>query len=207
MFFETFTSQSCFRILVALETIRAKNYNASMQGNLIEEFVNKRSLKALKTLLDCDSTEKAESSALQLSRHFGDIALFKKIVDKTTGGEQKLISSFKKNLVLLIQKTWVEKSDEELKAQVIYQLEEFCANLASSSYVEAYPQFFSIVDNVVYLMFGSQAKAKDFPEYALRIDPEFGIFWWYVESLPRETSDGAKARICVLLGMYFLANY
>ena len=178
-----------------------------MQGNLIEEFVNKRSLKALKTLLDCDSTEKAEGSALQLSRLFGDMSSFKKIVDKTAGGEQKLISSFKKNLVLLIQKTWVEKTDEELKAQVIYQLEEFCGNLNSGSYVEAYPQFFSIVDNVVYLMFGSQAKAKDFPEYALRIDPEFGIFWWYVESLPREMKLSSKARISVLLGMYFLANY
>ena len=178
-----------------------------MQGNLIEEFVNKRSIKALKTLLDCDSTEKAESSALQLSRLFGDMSSFKKIVDKNAGGEQKLISSFKKNLVLLIQKTWVEKSDEELKAQVIYQLEEFCGNLGAGSYVEAYPQFFSIVDNVVYLMFGSQAKAKDFPEYALRIDPEFGIFWWYVESLPRETAVAPKARITVLLAMYFLANY
>ena len=42
----------------------------------------------------------------------------------------------------------------------------------------------------------------------LRIDPEFGIFWWYMKNLPR-TADWSefKMRAVTLLGMYFLANY
>ena len=61
---------------------------------------------------------------------------------------------------------------------------------------------------MVYLMFGSQAKSKDFAEYALRIDPEFGIFWWYVSSIPKDAEwESEKNRVVILLGMYFLANY
>jgi hypothetical protein len=57
-------------------------------------------------------------------------------------------------------------------------------------------------------MFGSQTKNDDFTEYAFRIDPEFGVFWWYIQSLPHESDwPEEKCRIAVLLGMYFLANY
>lgn len=179
-----------------------------MSENLIEKFVDNDSLKALKNLIESSSDDVALSSSVQLADIFGAGQTFKKITDKNSDAESKLVSSFNNNLVLLIQKTWVEKSDEELKAQILYQLEEFRIQLNSKDYVQAYPQFFSILDNVVYLMFGNQAKAKDFPEYALRIDPEFGIFWWYVKSLPRDAQwSGERTRIAILLGIYFLANY
>ena len=57
-------------------------------------------------------------------------------------------------------------------------------------------------------MFGAQTKSDDFAEYALRIDPEFGVFWLYIKNLP-ESCDWTdkKFRIVMLLGMYFLANY
>ena len=68
--------------------------------------------------------------------------------------------------------------------------------------------FLEIVNTTVYLMFGSQTKAKDFNDYALRIDPEFGLFWWYIKSLPSDAAwSPEKKRIAILLGMYFLANY
>ncbi len=179
-----------------------------MSENLIEKFVDSSSLKALETLVSSSSDEAALSSSIQLADIFGAGESFKKIADKNTDAEAKLVSSFNKNLVLLIQKTWVEKSDEELKAQILYQLEEFRLQLSEKDYIQAYPQFFSILDNVVYLMFGNQAKAKDFPEYALRIDPEFGIFWWYIKSLPRDAQwSGGRTRTAILLGIYFLANY
>ncbi len=176
--------------------------------NQIEEFVNKKSQKSLERLLTTTSDKEAETSALNLSTLFGTGIPFKDIIANNSDGEKRLISSFNKNLVLLIQKTWVEKSDEELKAQVLYQLERFCSFLESKNFLEAYPLFFSIVENVVYLMFGTQAKSKDFSEYALRIDPEFGIFWWYFSKLPREVQWAeSKTRTALLLGMYFLANY
>lgn len=191
-----------------LEAKNEKNYNRYMSDTLLEEFVDKKSLKAMETLLNASSDGEAAAACVQLSAVFGAGSAFAHIADRATDGEAKLISSFNNNLVLLIQKTWVEKSDEELKAQVLYQLEEFCENLSSGRYGQSYRQFFSIVDDVVYLMFGAQAKLRDFPEYALRIDPEFGIFWWYMKSLPREAQwTEMKSRLAVLLGMYFLANY
>jgi hypothetical protein len=195
-------------IFSPLETLVAKIYTHAMSENLIEEFVDKKSLKALGTLVATTSDDEAVRCSLLLSNIFSAGDNFKTIADQSSDGESRLVSSFNKNLVLLIQKTWVEKSDEELKAQVLYELREFCENINSHNYVKSCGQFFSIVDNVVYLMFGVQTKSKDFSEYALRIDPEFGVFWWYMKSLPRDTQwTESKTRIAILLGMYFLANY
>jgi hypothetical protein len=70
-----------------------------------------------------------------------------------------------------------------------------------------------IIRDTVYLMFGLQAKKDDFSEYAMRIDPDFGIFWQYVETLAekdrplKEKKACEVCRIMLLLGMVFLANY
>jgi hypothetical protein len=179
-----------------------------MNSNLIDEFLDKHSLSALDTLINSNDEKEFTSAACTIADAFGADGYFEKIADSSTDAESKLISSFHKNLLLLVQKTWVEKSDEDLKAQALYHLEQFCQQMESKTYTPSYLPFLSIVDDVVYLMFGSQSKNKEFIEYALRIDPEFGIFWWYVQSLPRSTAwSESKSRIAILLGMYFLANY
>jgi hypothetical protein len=179
-----------------------------MNSNLIEEFVEKSVLNSMESLLDTSVEEEISKYSVDLASIFGADEQFKKIVGGEQEIEQKLISSFHNNLVLLIQKTWVEKNDEELKAEVLYHLDELCRQLNAHSYTASYEPFFSIVDDMVYLMFGNQSKQVDFDEYALRIDPEFGIFWWYMKSLPRDARwSEYKSRIVILLGMYFLANY
>lgn len=179
-----------------------------MESNLIDEFLDKKSLQAMNSLLTSDDGKIYTDAAVKIADAFGANGFFSKIADASTDAESKLISSFHNNLVLLVQKTWVEKSDEDLKEQVLYHLEEFCKLMNEKKYTSTYIPFLGILDDIVYLMFGAQAKNKDFSEYALRIDPEFGIFWWYAQSLPR-TADwpDAKSRIAILLGMYFLANY
>ncbi len=180
-----------------------------MNGDLIEQFVDKDTLQAMKTLLDTEDETAAIDAGTKLSCSFdGGSEAFKPVAQKEGKGEEKLVTSFHNNLVLLIEKTWVEKSDVALKAQVLYRLEEFTKFMNGKGYSEAYPFFFDIVDDVVYLMFGAQTKSKSFDEYAMRIDPDFGVFWWYVESLPRDAdwSEGKK-RLAVLLGMYYLANF
>lgn len=180
----------------------------SEKNNLIEEFLDKKTLQAHKGLVETTDEATAVKNAVILANVFGTGNNFKKIAENKDDEESKLISSFHKNLVLLIQKTWVEKSDEALKAQVLYSLEEFCKKLSAGKYNNSYPTFFSIVEDVVYLMFGNQTKTKEFDEYALRIDPEFGIFWFYITSLPKETEWAEpKTRAVLLLAMYFLANY
>jgi len=181
-----------------------------MNENLIEQFVSPETIEALKTILDSDVEDTVATSASKLADEtFGAGSAFTSIADKTTDAEDKLISSFHNNMLLLIQKTWVEQSDADLKASVLYKLDEFIKEIKQKDYTKLYQPFFDIVNNTVYLMFGVQTKAKDFADYALRIDPEFGIFWWYITSLPEEASTWSpeKIRIAILLGMYFLANY
>lgn len=179
-----------------------------MRNELIKQFVDDSSFNAMSTLLESDSEQEVIKAGVQIAQALELGNGFEKIADSSTDSEGKLISSFHNNLVLLIQKTWVEKTDESLKAQVLYHMDEFTEQLEKKSYASAYSLFFEIVEDVVYLMFGNQTKTKDFDDYALHIDPEFGIFWWYFKELPPNAKWSAeKTRIAVLLGMYFLANY
>lgn len=165
--------------------------------SLIEEFVDTKTVNAVLSFAQSDdnSTETINSIAAM----FGYSGSFE------SEDEHKLVQSFKNNLKLLIEKTWVEKSDIALKEQILFQLEKFCNE---SDWTKNFSEFLTILNEAVYLMFGQQTKSGDFGEYSLRIDPGFGIFWWYVKSLPTTAEwPVEKCRNAVLLGMYFLANY
>lgn len=165
--------------------------------SLIEEFVDTKTVNAVLSFAQSDdnSTETINSIAAM----FGYSGSFE------SEDEHKLVQSFKNNLKLLIEKIWVEKSDIALKEQILFQLEKFCNE---SDWTKNFSEFLTILNEAVYLMFGQQTKSGDFGEYSLRIDPGFGIFWWYVKSLPATAEwPVEKCRNAVLLGMYFLANY
>lgn len=166
--------------------------------DLIKEFIDADTVNAVKKFTT--SKENNESDVEKIASMFGFSGSF------SNSDEKKVVESFNKNLKLLIEKTWVEKSDIALKEQILFQLEELCKD--TSDWAKTYKDFLRILNDAVYLMFGQQTKSDDFAEYSLRIDPEFGIFWWYIKSLP-ETEDWSveKFRNAVLLGMYFLANY
>ncbi|MDE5898248.1 MAG: hypothetical protein K2H09_03160 [Treponemataceae bacterium] len=168
---------------------------------ILECFVDSKTVSAVEAF-----TAQAESGAEDINviaQMFGFSGDFFTL---SAEDEKKLITSFKHNLQLLIQKTWVEKSDILLKEQILFQLDKICDSY--TAWQAHYSDFLEIIANAVYLMFGQQTKSDDFCEYCLRIDPEFGIFWWYIQNLPRKpdwTED--KCRNAMLLGMYFLANY
>ena len=171
------------------------------KDNLISEFIDNDTVTALQKFLD--SAEKFEKPIDKIAIAFGAEKGFSKQSDEALN---KILQSFKNNLTLLIQKTWVEKSDVALKDSLLYQLDEFTTD--KKTWKENFPSFLEIIDNAVFLMFGKQAKSADFFEYTLRIDPEFGIFWWYIGNLPR-TNDWSdeKCKLAIHLGMFFLANY
>jgi hypothetical protein len=172
---------------------------------LVEEFIDKKTIKALGTFIESNKDADFSKAADIIAEAFGSDA--ETFLQESTDDGRKLLVSFKNNLTLLIQKTWVEKTDVELKEQVLYQLEQFRAD-GKVTWKSSYKPFLEILYNAVYLMFGQQVETEDFPEYALRIDPEFGIFWWYVKSLPQDADwPDEKCRDAILLGMYFLANY
>ncbi len=193
------------------------------KDTIVSQFISLEVKDALSRFLTTDDSVQLSDSAFILNACFGGIPsgqdgqpcnghIFENS-DAQHSSEKKLIQSFKSNLELLVQKTWIEKVDESLKAQVLFRINGLCETMEAGEYGRSYREFLRVMYDVVYLLFGAQAKKDDFPEYAIRIDPEFGVFWWYVISLPPDPGGTSspwqenKYRIAVLLGMMFLANY
>lgn len=172
-------------------------------NDLITSFIEKNTIDALNNLLSTNDSGEITASAATVASIFGsgfDIS--------SEDSVKKLITSFKKNLSLLIQKTWVDSADVSLKEEILVKLEKYCLAIEENKWAEVFTSFTKILDEVIYLMFGSMAKSDDFAEYALRIDPEFGIFWWYVKSLPESNEwSNEKNKAVMLIAMFFLANY
>ena len=170
------------------------------KDEILLEFIEQKSIDALS--LFTKSIDDFEAPADVIAKVFGAKDNFSKMQDEDI---KKLVASFKNNLTLLVQKTWVEKSDIALKEKLLYQLEIF---LQDYKWLEDYSLFLQIINQAVFLMFGQKPDTPDFSEYTLRIDPEFGIFWWYISNLPPKNEwSESKCRIAMLLGMFFLANY
>ena len=92
--------------------------------SLIEEFVDSKTVNAVLSFAQSDdnSTETINSIAAM----FGYSGSFE------SEDEHKLVQSFKNNLKLLIEKTWVEKSDIALKDKVLLQLDKILKDENSS---------------------------------------------------------------------------
>lgn len=175
--------------------------NSEKIKDLIQDFVDADTVAAVDSFTS--GKENSNKNVDLIASMFGYSGSFS---SSSEGEQEKQVTSFKNNLKLLIKKTWVEKDDETLKDEILNRLEELVCK--DGSWESVYYEFLGIIGSAVYLMFGQQTKSDDFGEYSLRIDPEFGIFWWFIKSLPEkaEWSD-EKYRNAVLLGMYFLANY
>ena len=169
--------------------------------SFISEFLDNETIIALDSFLKSESD--FNKSVNVIANTFGYSKDFASMNEESIS---KLLISFKNNLTLLIQKTWVEKSDIALKDQLLFQLDQLLKD--NQTWLENYGLFRQIINQAVFLMFGQQTDSEEFTEYTLRIDPEFGIFWWYISNLPDSINWAEeKCKIAMLLGMYFLANY
>ncbi|HOT61805.1 MAG TPA: hypothetical protein PLU93_02995 [Treponemataceae bacterium] len=174
--------------------------------------VKKAVTDALPRFIKTASDNDVRSASVQIAKAFGDQELFAPIVSPKTPirdeAEKKLVQSFQKNLELLVQKTWVEKADEAMKEELLFRINTLCGNLSRYDYHTSLAEFLPVLHDVVYLLFGSLAKGESFIEYAVRVDPDFGFFWYYINSLPPHDSwSEDKCRAAVLLGIFFLANF
>jgi hypothetical protein len=120
---------------------------------------------------------------------------------------------FQNNLDLLIQKTWVEKADEIRKEKLLNQIPKFIADIEQENYPGALGEFAAILEELAYLLFGAQSHKDDFIEYALRIDTQMGLFWWYGGQLGRFLSDVPSGvdkdslLAILLIGLCYLTNF
>ena len=127
---------------------------------------------------------------------------------------EKLLHSFQNNLDLLIQKTWVDKTEESRKENLLDRLPAFISMISEEKYFEALEEFGAILEELSWLFFGAQSQKDDFTEYTFRIDNEIGLFWWYGNQL---SSDNVKEWIkrmnnnilkaILLLGIFYLTNF
>lgn len=173
-------------------------------SDLIKEFLDEKVINSLSVLLSSSEKDEVYDSAVSVANAFGSGEFKVSSIED----EHKLISSFQRNLSLLVEKTWVEQLDISLKEEVLYKLEQFCSNVKNNKWLESYSTFTKILNDVIYLMFGAQSRTEEFGSYALRIDPEFGVFCWYVKNLPEMNNwSEVKNKMVQEVAMFFLANY
>ncbi len=177
--------------------------------SLLEQCVSAEVVHAMEDVIANPKKAHVIRGGRVIAEVFGAQEIFENLAEGAQDETEKtLINSFHNNLTLLIQKTWVEKSDEVLKDQVLYKLDEVCDCLKNNDYAKIYEDFIDLLNESVFLMFGSLSKKDDFSEYALRIDPGFGVFWWFLKSLSTQMPKDIKVgRLYIILGMLFLANY
>ena len=187
----------------------------SLQKNLekYSDYIEPDVLQSFKNFLTTDEISKVQEEAKKIGDTFGAGKEFKNLlssdINEKNIAETKLVNSFHNNLKLLVQKTWVEKSDETIKDQLLNRLDTLCNKIELKKYSETYAETLSVLSESVALMFGAtDTSEEDFSEYALRIDPLFGTFWCFIQCLPKDAQwDSEKIRLSLILGMSFLANY
>lgn len=182
----------------------------------LPEQIHKAVVEYLPAFLAAEDAETLALQALLIARAFHAGGSFEQVF---TGTEPitrhyqiNLIRSFEKNVQLLVDKMWVEKTDEYVKGDVLYRLRCFCESMQQTEdpvdYARLLPECLGVLHDIVLLLFGRQIDSVGFLEYAMRIDPDFGLFWYYLECLTEQpTLSAEKARLAIFLGIYFLANF
>ena len=124
------------------------------------------------------------------------------------------LNHFQNNLDLLIQKTWVEKSDEARKENLQDKVPPFISLIEKEDYAGALEEFGAILEELAYLLFSSQSQKDDFAEYVLRIDTQMGLFWWYGGQINGargaswvKTVDRSVIYALLLIGICYLTNF
>jgi hypothetical protein len=163
---------------------------------------------------------KDQGPSVDAARSFARILGIEADYTKFLGIELKnetrhFLSHFQNNLSLLIQKTWVERADEDRKEQLQDRIPDFVANIENGDYKRALGDFGVILDELAYLFFGAQSRKEDFTEYTFRIDSQMGLFFWYGQQLKRlvcctkpqscDKNDCFKA--VLWLGVCYLTNF
>ena len=135
-------------------------------------------------------------------------------LDKKSEELGKFMERFQYNLDLLIQKTWVDKSEEKRKGKLRDEIPSLMATLENWDLFAAIEEFAAILNELAYLFFGAQSEKEDFTEYTFRIDAQMGLFWWYSgrmvlfkELYDNSGHDDKVLWAVLLLGLCYLTNF
>ena len=126
---------------------------------------------------------------------------------------RSFLCHFQNNLDLLIQKTWVEKPDEDRKERLQDEIPGLVAGIQQGNFQQALEEFSGILEELAYLLFGAQSAQDDFAEYTFRIDTQMGLFWWYcgrlgaLKELSGSAADNNVFWAVLLIGICYLTNF
>ena len=99
-------------------------------SELISQFIDAQIVEALDSFIKDESIDAITKAAITIAPCFGVEKEFCTLIEGETeiraNAEKKLTTSFYNNLLLLVQKTWVEASDEALKNQALEKLKDCC---------------------------------------------------------------------------------
>ncbi|TXT48697.1 MAG: hypothetical protein FD137_939 [Spirochaetes bacterium] len=159
-----------------------------------------------------------ESIALKLADVLGNPGEFAFYINCTE--DQKLIRTFhllrvfRENVELLVHKTWANEAEEKPANLLFDDLQVFIEDYRQGKISSSFRRFVSIARAVPSLLFGSAGRAPDFLEYAFRIDPKFGLFFWYVGELEQQLRHVSEIRereelfrLETLLGAFILSCF
>jgi hypothetical protein len=138
---------------------------------------------------------------------------FCKVREMKAGGDglADYLAHFQDNLDLLITKTWVDKFDEIHREKLRARIPDLISDIEDADFKRALAEFGEILQELAWLFFGAQSGKADFIEFASRIDPQIGLFWWYSSKIQGAAEDAAfpteSLRSLLLLGICYLTDF
>jgi hypothetical protein len=174
----------------------------------------KAAFKALPLLIAADESRRARY-AVQIADILGNSGEFHQYVSGSAAERlariDHLLHVFRENVELLVHKTWVEKAEEKPKDRLLEDLLTFEREFRDGAVAAAFKRFVALANSLASLLFGHQSKAEDFVAYCFRIDPKFGLFFWFVGELEKQAREGDYAddlfTVETLLGVYILSSF
>jgi hypothetical protein len=123
----------------------------------------------------------------------------------------RLLRVFGDNVELLIHKTWVEKSEEKPKERLVEELASLERDFRDGSVGPAFRRFVALTHAIAGLLFGHQSRDDDFLVYCFRIDPKFGLFFWFVGEMERQSKESMPSEEIMtaelLIGIYAISSF
>jgi len=156
-------------------------------------------------------------AAIEFAKALGIGAEYQRVLalDRQSGELRAFLGQFQNNLELLIQKTWMDKSEEKRRRTLQDEIPLFMASLEKGDSSASVDIFAAILEELAYLFFGIQSEKNDFTEFTFRIDAQMGLFWWYSGRIAllneyygkNKNHDDNVIWAVLLLGICYLTNF
>ena len=188
---------------------------AAIADRLVTD-VEKVAFETLPLLVASDGA-KRNKLAVKLADILGNQGEFQQYVSGSAADRlariDRLLRIFRENVELLVHKTWVENPEEKPKERLLDELVAFERDYRNGAASAAFKRFVALANSIASLLFGHQSRAEDFLLYCFRIDPKFGLFFWYIGELERQAREESSPpsdelmTLETMIGAYVLSSF